>query len=187
MAAFQKSVDIQPDATVYSDIGTAYFFLKRYDDSIKMFERSLQLNGSGDEQLWGNLADAYSAAGRKDQATATYGKAIHFAFLQLQVNPKQASVTGDLALYYAKKGDGDHALQYIRQARALDRDDLQLLYSQAEIYSLTNHPQEALTTLRQAFQKGYAPEEALNDPELGSLKSLPEFTKLVAEFSGKKN
>jgi serine/threonine protein kinase/tetratricopeptide (TPR) repeat protein len=186
ITAFQKSLTIQPDATVYSDIGTAYFFLKRYDDSVKMFEKAVELSPQ-DEQLMGNLADAYAAAGKKDQATTAYGKAIQLSFQQLQVNPKQASVTGDLALYYAKKGDGAHALEYIRQARALDRDDLQLLYSQAEIYSLTNHTQEALTTLRQAFQKGYAPEEAVNDPELGSLKPLPEFTKLVAEFSGKKN
>ena len=62
-----------------------------------------------------------------------------------------------------------------------------MLYSQAEIYALTNHPQDAITALRQAFQKGYSAEEAMSDPELGSLKSLPEFTKLVAEYSSKKN
>jgi hypothetical protein len=64
---------------------------------------------------------------------------------------------------------------------------LQLLYYQAEIYALTNNQKDAITTLRQAFQKGYSPEEAMSDPELGSLKALPEFTKLVAEYSGKKN
>ncbi len=186
ITAYQKSLNIQPDATVYSDIGTAYFFLKRYDDSIKMFEKAVELSPR-DEQLIGNLADAYRAAGRKDQAASTYDKAIQLAFRQLQVNPKLASVTGDLALYYAKKGDGGHALQYINQARSLDREDLQLLYFQAQIYALTNHQREAMTTLRQAFQKGYSPAEAMSDPELGSLKSLPEFTKLVAEYSGKKN
>jgi eukaryotic-like serine/threonine-protein kinase len=186
ITAFQKSLNIQPDATIYSDIGTAYFFLKRYDDAIKMFEKAVQTSPQ-DEQLMGNLADAYRAAGRKDQATATYDKAIQLTFRQLQVNPKLASVTGDLALYYAKNGDGAHALEYMRQARSLDREDLQLLYYQAEIYCLTSHPKDAIATLRQAFQKGYSPEEAMNDPELGSLKSLPEFTKLLAEYSGKKN
>jgi serine/threonine protein kinase/tetratricopeptide (TPR) repeat protein len=186
ITAFQKSLDLQPDATIYADIGTAYFFLKRNDDSIKMFEKAVGLSPQ-DELLMGNLADAYRAAGRKDQAAATYDKAIQLAFRQLQVNPKLAAVTGDLALYYAKKGDADHALEYIRQARSLDREDLQLLYSQAEIFSLTNHQRDAITALRTAFQKGYSTEEAMNDPELGSLKSLPEFTKLLAEYSGKKN
>jgi eukaryotic-like serine/threonine-protein kinase len=186
ITAFQKSLNIQPDATIYANIGTAYFFLKRYDDSVKMFEKAVELSPK-DEQLAGNLADAYRAGGRTDQATATYDKAIQLAFQQLQVNPKLASVTGDLALYYAKKGDVTHALQYARQARSLDPDDLQLLYNQAEIYSLANRQKESLTTLREAFKKGYSPEEAVNDPELASIKALPEFTKLVAEYSGKKN
>jgi hypothetical protein len=64
---------------------------------------------------------------------------------------------------------------------------LQILYYQVEVDSLAGHPQEAIPTLRQAFKKGYSPEEAMGDPELGSLKSLPEFTKLVNEFSAKKN
>jgi serine/threonine protein kinase/tetratricopeptide (TPR) repeat protein len=186
IAAFQKSLDIQPDATIYADIGTADFFLKRYDDSIKMFEKAVELS-SRDEELMGDLADAHRAAGHKDRANTAYDKAIQLAFQQLQVNPKLASVTGHLALYYAKKGDSAHALLYTRQARSLDPEDLQLLYYQAEVDSLAGHQGEALATLRQAFKKGYAPEEAMSDPELASLKSLPEFTKLVAEFSGKKN
>jgi eukaryotic-like serine/threonine-protein kinase len=184
--AFQKSLNIQPDATIYADIGTADFFLKRYDDSIKMFQKAVELSPK-DEQLTGNLADAYRAAGRKDEAQAAYEKAIQLAFQQLQVNPKLAAVTGDLSLYYAKKGDPSHALQYMQQARALDREDLQLLYYQAQVYSLANRQKEALSTLREAFKKGYSPQEAVSDPELASLKSLPEFTKLVGEFSGKKN
>jgi hypothetical protein len=52
---------------------------------------------------------------------------------------------------------------------------------------LAGHQQDAIATLRQAFKKGYSPEEAMSDPELGSLKSLPEFTRLVSQFSAKKN
>jgi len=186
ITAFQKSLDIQPDATVYADIGTAEFFLKRYDDSIKMFEKAVELSPR-DEELMGDLADAHRAAGHKDQANTAYDKAIQLAFEQLQVNPKLAAVTGHLGLYYAKKGDAAHALAYIKQARSLDPEDLQILYYQVEVDSLAGHPQEAIPTLRQAFKKGYSPEEAMSDPELGSLKSLQEFTKLVNEFSAKKN
>jgi eukaryotic-like serine/threonine-protein kinase len=186
ITAFQKSLDIQPDATIYADIGTADFFLKRYDDSIKMFEKAVALSPR-DEELMGDLADAHRAAGHKEQAQAAYDKAIQLAFQQLQVNPKLAYVTGHLALYYAKKGDSAHALTYAKQARSLDPEDLQLIYYQAEIDSLAGHQQEALASLRQAFKKGYSPEEAKSDPELASLKSLPEFTKLVNQFSAKKN
>jgi tetratricopeptide (TPR) repeat protein len=133
----------------------------------------------------GNLADAYRAGGRTAEAGETYDKAIRLAFQQLQVNPKLASVTGDLALYYAKKGNAASSLQYIRQARSLDGSDLQLIYTQAQICALTGRSKEAVSALREAFQKGYSSEEALNDPELASLKSLSEFTKLVSEYSKK--
>jgi tetratricopeptide (TPR) repeat protein/TolB-like protein len=182
--AFRKSLELQPDAATYSNLGTTYFFLKRNDEAIKMFEKAVQLTPK-DEVTMGNLADAYRAAGQAQQASDTYDKAIQLAFQQLQVNPKLASVTGDLALYYAKRGNAASSLQYIRQARSLDASDLQLLYSQAQIYALAQKQKEALTTLREAFQKGYSSEEALNDPELGALKSLPEFAKLISEYSKK--
>ncbi len=183
--SFQKALQLQPDAGTYSNLGTTYFFLKRHEEAIKMFEQAAQLTPK-DETIAGNLADAYRADGRTADANATYDKAIHLAFLQLQVNPKSAGVTSDVALYYAKKGNAALALQYIHQARSLDAGDLQLIYDQAQIEALAGKHKEALATLRSAFQKGYSPQEAANDPELTSLKGLPEFTKLVSQYSKKK-
>jgi len=183
--AFQKALELQPDATIYSDLGTTYFFLKRYEDAVKMFEKAVEMSPK-DEQLAGNLADAYRWSGNTPKAIATYDKAIALAYQQLQVNPRSPEVTGDLALYYAKKGDAKNGLTYIRQARALDSADLQLIYSEAQVYALTGHPAEALRALRESFRKGYPPEEARSDPELEKLRSLPEFAQLAAEFEKKK-
>jgi hypothetical protein len=60
-----------------------------------------------------------------------------------------------------------------------------LIYTEAQIYALADKPKEALTNLKDAFQKGYSPGEALNDPELAKLKNLPEFTKLLNAYSKK--
>ena len=67
------------------------------------------------------------------------------------------------------------------------RTDLQLLSDEIEIYSLNDKPADALKSLREAFQKGYSPEEAQNDPELAKIKNLPEFQKLVSAYSKKTN
>jgi serine/threonine protein kinase/tetratricopeptide (TPR) repeat protein len=182
----QRALDLQPDAATYSNLGTAYFYLKRYEDAIKMNEKAVEMSPK-DEQLAGNLADAYRTAGHTPQANAAYDKAIQLAFQQLQVNPKSAEVTGDLALYYSKKGSAAQALQYIRQARSLDPADVQLVYDQAQIYASAGKQKEALASLREAFQKGYPPDEAQNDPELAKLKALPEFTRLVTQYSRKSN
>ncbi len=182
--ALQKTLELEKDSADYSNLGTAYFFLKRYSDALPMFEKAVELSPK-DEQVMGNLADAYRASGNSQQAVSTYDKAIGLAYQQLQVNPRSASVMGDLALYYAKKGDPAHAGQYIRQAREIDPSDLQLIYDSAQVNALAGKKEEALAALKEAFEKGYSPEEAQNDPELVTLKGLPEFGKLVSEY-GKK-
>ena len=181
---FQKALEIQPDSDIYSNLGTAYFFLKRYDDSVKMYQKAIELSPK-DEQLMGNLADAYRSSGRTDEAKSTYDKAIALTFEQLQLNPRSAESMSDLARYYAKKGDSEHALQYIHQARSIDPSELQLIYWEAQVDALTNREADALKVLREAFQKGYSPQEALNDPDMGRLQSLPEFSKLINEYRKK--
>jgi tetratricopeptide (TPR) repeat protein len=138
-----------------------------------------------DEALFGNLGDAYRQSGHSEQASAAYGKAISLAFQQLQVNPRSAATMGDLALYYAKKGDATNALQYIQQARSIDSGDLQLMYSEVQVKALVGKPEDAVKALRLALEKGYSAQEAWNDPELQKLQALPQFSQLVNEYSKK--
>ena len=181
----QKAIAIKPDAATYSNLGTAFFWLKRYDDSVKMYEKATQMTPN-DEALFGNLGDAYRWSGHSEQAGIAYDKAISLAFQQLQVNPRAADVMGDLALYYAKKGDAHNALQYISQARAIDANDNYLMYSEALVRTMVGKPEDALKPLRLALDKGYPAQEAWNDPELHKLQALPQFTQMINEFTKKK-
>ncbi len=181
---FQKALAIAPDSPTYSNLGTAYFWLKKYDESTKMYEKAVEMTPSN-EVLVGNLGDAYRWSGHSEQASAAYDKAISLAFQELQVNPRSASIMGDLALYYAKKGDAHNALQYIQQARSINSEDLYLIYSEVQVKALIGKPEEALKPLRLALEKGYSAQETWNDPELQKLQALPQFSKLVDEFSKK--
>ena len=180
--AFQKSLELEQHSTTYSNLGTAYFYLKRFDDAIKMFEKALEMKPNY-ELAVGNLADAYRWSGRKQEAMATYDKAIALAYKDLQVNPRAADTMGGLALYYAKKGDSPHALEFIRHARAIEPENISLLYTQAVVYCLANRKEESMNTLEEALKKGYSLEEAKNDPELGALRELPQFAELVKKFT----
>jgi eukaryotic-like serine/threonine-protein kinase len=182
---FQKALAITPDPVLYSNIGTAYFYMQRYPESVPMFEKAVAINPN-DESLAGNLADGYRWNGQKEKSLATYDKAIALAYKELQVNPRNASAMGDLACYYAKKGDGAQAMEWLRRARSIDPNNVYLLYQAAIVYTLANHPEEALKNLREAFQKGYSTEEARREPEFRSLQSRPEFANLLAEFSATK-
>jgi serine/threonine protein kinase/tetratricopeptide (TPR) repeat protein len=178
---FEKSLEFEQNSTTYSNLGTAYFYLKRYDEAVKMFEKAVEMNPNY-ELAVGNLADGYRWSGRKQEAIATYGKAIALAYKDLQVNPRAASTMADLALYYAKKGDSTQALDFIRHARSIEPANISMLYTQAVIYCLAGREEESLTVLDEALQKGYSLEEAKNDPELAELQKLPQFAQLLKKF-----
>ncbi len=180
----QKALALAPDAPTYSNLGTAYFFLKDYNQSTKMYEKAVEMTPD-DEGLLGNLGDSYRWSGHSDQASAAYGKAISLAFQELQVNPRSAAIMGDLGLLYAKKGDAANALQYTNQARAISPDEVQLMYSEALVKTMIGQPEEALKSLRLALEKGYSAQEAWNDPELQKLQALPQFSQLVNQFTKK--
>jgi eukaryotic-like serine/threonine-protein kinase len=181
---FQKALSMAPSAATYSNLGTAYFFLKNYAESTKMFEKAVEMSPN-DETYLGNLGDAYRWSGHSDKAMAAYDKAISRAFQELQVNPRSAATMGDVAVYYAKKGDARNALQYIQQARSINSQDLQLMYWEALVKALVGKPEDALKSLRLALSKGYPAQEAWNDPELQKLQALPQFAQLVKEFTAK--
>jgi len=181
---FQKALAIAPSASTYSNLGTTYFFLKNYEESTKMFEKAVEL-APNDETYLGNLGDAYRWSGHSDKAMAAYDRAISKAFQALQVNPRDASTMGDVAVYYARKGDQRNALQYIQQARTINPEDLQLMYWEAVVKALVAKPEDALKPLRLALTKGYPAQEAWNDPDLQKLQALPQFAQLVKEFTPK--
>lgn len=183
ITAYQKSLQLDPTYwSAYSNLGNSYFLMKRYPDAVQAFEKAIEL-GPNQELAFGNLADAYRASGQKDKAMATYDKAIALAFQDLQVNPQNTGAMADLALYYVKKGDAKHGMDYIQRARGIDKKDVALIYNQATVENLAGKTSDALRTLREAFSKGYPVKEAQADPELANLQNLPEFQAMVKQYA----
>lgn len=183
---FEKALQLQPYYATYSNLGTAYFFLKRYDDAVKMFEKAAAMNPN-EHMVMGNLADGYRWAGRRPQALATYDKAIALAYKQLSINPRDADAMGYLGQYFAKKGDPQRGLDFIRRARAMDPTDVSLVYFQAVVECMAGRKNDALKALHQALQQGYPAQEAQSDPELKDLQALPEFAAMMRSFGSRNN
>lgn len=181
---FRKALAIAPSAATYSNLGTTFYFLKNYEESTKMFEKAVEAAPDNETYL-GNLGDAYRWSGHSDKAIATYDKALSKAFQQLVVNPRAADTMGDVAVYYARKGDARNALQYIRQARSINPEDLQLMYWEVVVKAQVGKPEDAVKALKTALAKGYPAQEAWNDPDLQKLQALPQFAQLVKEFTPK--
>ena len=179
ISRFKKAVDIQPTATFYSNLGTTYYFLGQFGLAASTFEKAVSL-APDDDNIRVNLADAYRWSGQRAKARATYDQAISLAYKSIQVNPKDSEALGNLALCYANEGDSRRALEFISRARSIDQQDSALMYEQATILAVSGRQKEALASLTDALRKGYPLQEARNDPELKSLREMPEFSRLAS-------
>ncbi|MGA3293335.1 MAG: tetratricopeptide repeat protein [Candidatus Acidiferrales bacterium] len=180
--AYQKSIELAPTWLAYCNLGYVYTVLKQYPEAIGALEKSVSL-GPNQEVCVGNLADAYRYSGQTDKARATYEKAIALAFQDLQVNPRDTGAMGDLALYFAKKGEPDRGIDFIQRARAIDKKDVELIFTQATIESLANKPSDALRTLREALSNGYPIKDVQSSPDFASMQNRSDFQALMKEFS----
>lgn len=178
----QEALQISPTFGHYSNLGAAYFYGKWYTDAVKTLEKAVALSPN-QEIVTGNLAQAYLFAGDKQKAEDTFNKAIGLAYKELQVNPRDSDTMADLALYYANQGQAAQASLFIREARSIDPGNPSYAYNEAIVQALAGSPDKAMSTLREALEKGFPPKRAASDPQLSSLQSQPEFKALLARFS----
>jgi serine/threonine-protein kinase len=184
-AAFQKSLELQPTAAGYTNLGTALFFQGHYRESVRAFERAVELQPSNALQ-WGNLGDAYKwVPGNTDKARESYARAVQLLREQLGKEPAaQAINRSRLALYLAKAGDTAAALAELEQVLTPDVAEVNTLYRAAVTYELAGRRDEALATLERALARGYGLIEIRNDPELAALRSDVRYHRLIARFQG---
>jgi tetratricopeptide (TPR) repeat protein len=133
-----------------------------------------------------NLGDAYHALGQTEKATATYQQAISVGYKQLQTNPQDVPVLAQIALSYAKVGNPRESESLIRRARAQDNKDMTIAYIEVLINALNGKQSQALSLLAAALENHFPAEYAANDPDLESLRSNPEFAKLIKKYAIKK-
>jgi len=186
VATYRKSLSLEPNEDAQSNLGVAFYYLGLYSEAAKAMETAGQMDPNRHD-LAADLGDAYRQMGQRDKALASYETAIKLALKAYQVNPRDPSTLGGLAVYYAKKGDLNRAEDFMTRARAIDANDNTLIYSDALIQAISGKSAEALTRLREALQKGYPLEFAKSEPEFAGLRSSPEFEKLMKEFSRQRN
>jgi serine/threonine protein kinase/Tfp pilus assembly protein PilF len=192
LAEYKKALDRQeaggfpPDAYIYLSLGEAYLARGQYTQALTAGKMALQIEPDNYLMSQG-LADAYEANGETDKANELYKKATDLANQALEANSKDYSALGDLARFFAKANDPLHAKESIQRARHHDPHDVELMYREAEVYSLLHEENEAFESLNRAFEYGFTPSAAEIDRDLGSLRSsrAADFERLVNDFSAK--
>jgi len=181
IAPFQKALSLEPSFRGYTNLATAYTMLGRYAEAIPAYEKALALTPN---QAWvvRNLAEVYMRAGQKQKADTLYTRAIGLLYDQLQVNSRDASALGDLALCYVAKGNLQQAHVLISRARAINPTDPELMYAAAVVESANGRMSEALAALKGALENGTPLVYCLSDPDLKALRDSPGFEALKKQM-----
>src|SRR6267154_916636 len=176
---FERSVAIRPTADAYSNLATVYFFQQRFAEAAHTYEQAVKLNPL-DYEMWGNLGDAYYWTPKEQsQAPPAYRKAISLAGAALSVNPRDAVILCNLALYHAMLREKDPAIAFLRRALARDPSNSDSLFKAAEIYNQFGMTEPAVAALHDSLKQGYSRFFARGHPVFGNLKTDPRFRKLV--------
>jgi tetratricopeptide (TPR) repeat protein len=175
----QRSLGIRQTADATSNLGTAYFQLRRYADSAATFEQSTELDPQN-YLLWGNLGDAYYwTPGRRGEAIATYSKAIALGERELRVNPRDSDVLSSLAMYHAMRGERKPALERLGAALRLSPNNPGLFFNAGIVYEQLGDAQRALDALEKAVAGGISSATVRDTPNFDDLRANPRFLKLI--------
>ncbi len=182
---FEKAIKDQPTAALWTDLGAVLYNQGRFLDAAHASEKALEYDKSN-YQYVGNLADCYRWTKEyRDRSEGLYLEAIRLTESVLEVNPKDATVLSDRAVYRAKLGQYKQALDDITRSRKLAPEDSNVTYKAAIVYALAGRTDEALGMIQKALQLNYSISDVRNEPELAGIRKDPGFEELLAKFRSK--
>jgi serine/threonine-protein kinase len=179
---FQEALRIRPSASTYSNLGTSLFFQGLYQRSVSAFEKAIEL-GANNYQIWANLGDAYrQAPGNEEKAREAFQAALQLVRGELSGKPDDGELSSQLALYLAKSGKKQDAIE---QAARLKKpgQSAEVLATLVLVYEICGRREQALDALAAALKEGYSIEEFSRDPELLDMRKDPKYRKLVVKLS----
>ena len=153
--------------------------LGNFEGASPLLHRAIALNathiGSYDH-LYGVLCNL----DRYEEAIGIADRGIAAARTHLKEVPDDQEARVHLALLQARMGLADEARSTIQDARRLASKDPYTAFHAACTYALLGESEEALALLKEAQERGFhLPSEGQRNPDLETLRSHPEFQRLL--------
>jgi serine/threonine protein kinase/Flp pilus assembly protein TadD len=175
---FEKSIKIRPSPAAYSNLGTAYFRARKYPEAARNYREAIK-SDEHDHDLWNSLGNAYYYGGERNQSKAAFQKALSLANEQLQINPRDASLQGDVASLYALLGQRKESLEHLDRSLQIGRGDKDLWYNAAVVYNDLGNTSMALEFLQKAIAAGYSTSTVAKTATFDNLLSNPRYQELL--------
>lgn len=185
-AALQRAIEIEPNSSLYSTLGTLLFYQGLYADAKIAFEQSIDRAGQegkagSSASLWANLGDSYRfLPGHEEEAHLAFRRAAQLSEPEARAQPGNPDVGSRFALYLAKAGDPAAARRELAAVRALPRLEAAVLLRLILAYEALGDRAAALECVDAAFGRGLAPAEIEREPELTGLRGDPAYHRRVA-------
>jgi eukaryotic-like serine/threonine-protein kinase len=178
VAAYEEAIRLAPDARAWANLGYVYYATGRLPEALHAYEEAARIEpGSG--TIRRDLGDARARSGDRPAARADWKAAIDLSREALRVKPGDARQLTNVAICLAKLGQRDAARQAARQAVEAGPSSGDTHYGAAVVHALTGDAPGALGLLEKAFALGASVSVARDDDDLASLRSRPEFKKLL--------
>jgi tetratricopeptide (TPR) repeat protein len=176
---WRRANSLKPNRAALSNMGTAYFHLRRFDEAAEMYRQALAITPR-DHRLWGNLGDvARLLPHRAAEARQAYARQIELAQQNLAINEADANALSRTGVSEAFMGDRDAAVAATERALRIAPDDMDVLYDASVTFVTLGEVDRAVDTLRRAIAAGYAKAQLTTDPLFDSLRAAPAYLQLV--------
>ena len=192
-AALDAYQEVAPrTAVTWNKVGVAYHHLFAIDEALKDYKQALVLDP--------HYAGAYNNLGAVYHAKHEFGQAERAYKRALKYQPRSAVTYCNLGTTYFAQSKYKKGIKAYQEAMKIDpevfkaerRDQIEegssreqrmsIAFYLAEAYASSGRNNEALDSLRKALSYGFNDRKRLmEDKELASLRSTPEFQQILAE------
>ncbi len=180
-ASSSKAIELDPDDFIaHWTLGRIQFSLGKHEEAAILFKKVIALKPAF-YSAYVDIAQACEQLGRMEEVNAARDELRSRLPVYLLQNPDDARARIILAVMLVEGGDREGALAEGTKALELSPNDPMMIYNCACLYARLGEPQRALEALNQAVAGGYKTFGWMEqDPDLASLRKLPEFQQIVA-------
>ena len=171
-SALKQSIALSPSYGAYANLGFLLYQQRRYREAVEATQQALNLS-SADYVVWDNLRDAFEWLKDEPGAQKAAAGEKQRVLESLKLNPQDANAHAVYANLCARFGPRAEAESHLQTALALSPNDPGILEAIAAADENLGNRKLAVKFMDKAFSKGYAWQDALNDPEVQSLLKDP--------------
>ena len=181
-----RSVELDPEFTLgYSAIGFAYQSLGRREETANARERNVQLR-ENDRYAHFTYIIALNELGDKSRMAVAAVQALPIYERYLRLTPDDLHGRVQYAMILGWAGEHDRSLTEAHSLESTEGLDGMALYNLACLYLDEDDPVSGMRVLRKSVERGFRHIESFRlDPDLASLRGMPEFEKLMKELEEK--